>query len=155
MIEDFDPAKMMLLRDEGDSRYPYDCGTGNRVYADSGSVTIGIGHNLDTRPISDAVRDLLFAEDWAIARETCVSLYPAYMKLSQPRRLALLNMAFNLGERRLSKFKLMNQAINDGLWHDAATEARNSLWFHQVKGRAERIAWMIEHDAIHAEYLQQ
>jgi Phage lysozyme. len=152
VIDDFEIAKSMLIRDEGDQRHVYECGTGLRVYAEQGYLTIGIGHNLDARPLSDAVRDLLFSEDWAIALSACQSLYPHYSRFSQARRLALLNMAFNLGERRLGKFTKMNEAINSERWEDAAKEAADSLWFYQVKGRAVRICQMLKEDVIPGEY---
>lgn len=154
MIEDFDLAKRMLVIDEGDEEYVYDCGSGGRVYAEDGSLTIGIGHNLETRPLSRAVRDLLFSEDWAIALDICKNLYPKYSSFTQPRRLAFLDMAFNLGVKRLAAFKRMNEAVNTENWATAAREARESIWFHQVPHRAARLAWMIEKDQIHKDYLE-
>lgn len=155
MIEDFELAKLMLIRDEGDPRYAYDDQTGMRVYAEKGKLTIGIGYNLDDNPLSDAVVDLLFSEMWARSLAICNDLYPNYSRFSQPRRLALLNMAYNLGEKRLKKFARMNTAINCDKWEEAAKEAADSLWFFQVKGRAKRICTMLKDDTIPGEYLGQ
>lgn len=145
---------MMLIVDEDDRRYPYDCGTGQRLYGDIGQITIGIGHNLNGRPLSDAVTALLFSEDWAIALDTCHGLFPAYKTFTQARRLALLNMAFNLGERVLGHFRLMIAAVNNHDWKEAARAAENSLWFGQVKSRGERVVSMLRDDIIPPEYFQ-
>ena len=67
-------------------------------------------------------------------------LIPNYQKLSEERKAVVINMAFNLGETRLSQFKQTLTAINEGRYADAATGMRNSLWYKQVGARAERLA---------------
>lgn len=153
MIDDYDLIKKMLLHEEGDKRYPYDCGSGQRIWANFGHPTIGIGHNLDARPLSDAVVALLLSEDWAITLEYCRELFPHYSNFSQARRLALFNMAFNLGPKKLAEFRDMVEAVNNGRWQEAAEEAKSSFWYHQVRRRAEKVCMMLKDDKIPEEYL--
>ena len=56
----------------------------------------------------------------------------------------LVNMMFNMGRPRLSKFMKMNAALEGGLWKRAAAEGRDSLWYRQVRKRAERLMTRLE-----------
>ena len=56
----------------------------------------------------------------------------------------LVNMMFNMGRTRLSKFKNMNSAILEGDWTRAAVEGRDSRWHQQVTNRAERLMVRLE-----------
>lgn len=152
MITDFEIAKKMLIFEEADKRFIYDDATGQRVFAEEGNLTCGIGHNLDSKPLSDAVVDLLFNEDWCMALETCHDLFPTYNLLSQARRLALMNMAFNMGSHSLSSFKKMAEAVTDLNFERAAQEILDSLWALQVPNRAARVAKMLKENSIPAEY---
>lgn len=153
MIMDFELAKSMLTFEEGDKRFIYDDVTGQRVYAGEGILTGGIGHNFESRPMSDAVVNIIFNEDWSIALETCQTIFRNYMTLSQARQLALLNMAFNLGEYHLVTFKKMTEAILALDFDKASDEILNSLWATQLKSRATRVAHMLKTDQIPIEYL--
>ena len=59
--------------------------------------------------------------------------------INDVRAEALTNMAFNLGKTKLLKFRKMNAAIRVNDWYEAASQAANSAWFHQVGKRAIRI----------------
>lgn len=63
--------------------------------------------------------------------------FPWFGKLNNPRKQAILNMLFNLGLTRFSKFKKMIACIeaSDAV---AAREMLDSKWAKQVKGRAVR-----------------
>ena len=56
----------------------------------------------------------------------------------------LLNMSFNLGEKRLLGFKKMWAAIEIEDWATAAVEMEDSKWFKQVKNRAVRLVGRME-----------
>ena len=56
----------------------------------------------------------------------------------------LVNMMFNLGRPRLSKFKKMNGHLEMGDWKNAAVEGRDSRWYRQVGNRAERLMTRLE-----------
>ncbi|MEM7257510.1 MAG: hypothetical protein AAF404_08995 [Pseudomonadota bacterium] len=55
-----------------------------------------------------------------------------------------LNMAYNMGRSRLSEFKRMIAAAKDHDWATAATEAKDSRWYGQVKSRAVRLVTRLE-----------
>jgi len=48
-------------------------------------------------------------------------------------------MAFQLGQRGLSKFKNMNSAIERKEWVEAAVEMMDSRWAGQTPNRATRL----------------
>ena len=55
----------------------------------------------------------------------------------------LVNMAFNLGRGRLSKFKKLITAVNEGNWQKAADEMVDSRWYNQVGNRSIELEnWM-------------
>ena len=56
----------------------------------------------------------------------------------------LVNMMFNMGRPRLSKFKKMNAALKKEDWKEAAKEGRDSRWYNQVTKRAERLMTRLE-----------
>jgi lysozyme len=129
--------RAQLRRDEGDRERPY---------RDSvGVLTIGVGHNLE-RGLSQAIRDAIFEEDLAEARRVCGRLIPRWLALSEPRQGAFLNMAFNLGEDRLSKFKRMLEAVARDDWDRVAEEMLASHWAQQVGDRAIRLARQMRND---------
>ena len=56
----------------------------------------------------------------------------------------LVNMLFNLGRPRLTKFKNFNKQILAHEWAAAAPEGRDSIWYRQVGNRAERLMDRLE-----------
>ena len=68
----------------------------------------------------------------------CWSSFPSEVKE------ILVNMMFNLGRPRLSKFKKMNGHLEMGDWKNAAVEGRDSRWYRQVGNRAERLMTRLE-----------
>ncbi len=70
--------------------------------------------------------------------------YPWYVHLDDVRKIALLDMAFNLGMEGLAEFKNMLMAIEHGAYQKASCHALNSKWADQVGKRAEDVAHMIE-----------
>lgn len=127
-----------LIRDEGSKNFPY---------ADSeGILTIGVGRNLEDRGLSDSEIAILLGNDLVWVSADLDRNIPWWRELSSDRQRALANMCFNLGWPRLSNFKLMLGALEAGNWHEAADQALNSIWAHQVGERAERVAVLIKGD---------
>lgn len=149
---EFELIKKMLIRDEAVRFYPYDDATGDPVDAPVGKITIGIGHNLQDTPIPESVIDILFQYDLDAALETCRSIFSGFDIFPTPRKLALVNMAYNLGFNKLRGFHLMIEAINDGDWLAGAREAQRSQWFFQVKDRGHRVVKMMQTNEIPQEY---
>lgn len=134
-----DKAKKMLLVDEGLRLKPYRC--------TAGRLTVGYGHNLDDLGISQAVADLMLQEDLQVAEKACRRIFgDLYDSWGENRRLGWINLAFNLGYVRLMQFRNTLRAARIEDWEEVEKGLRASLWFKQVKGRAERVIGMICHE---------
>jgi GH24 family phage-related lysozyme (muramidase) len=68
-----------------------------------------------------------------------------YQPINDNRQGALVNMIFNLGKQGVINFHHMIAAIKIDNWKEAAEQAKDSLWYRQLKnsgdppGRANRI----------------
>lgn len=118
---------------------------GNRPkpYKDTvGKLTIGIGRNLDDVGLSPNEIEFMARNDIERAAGILDRIISEWRTFTEPRQQALINMAFNLGNR-LAGFDQMLSALRMHDWEQAAHEAENSLWAKQVGDRAKRIARMI------------
>ena len=127
-----------------------DEGCVNEIYiCPAGHPTFGIGHMItkkdpeDGKPVGTAVSDErvqeAFEADITITLEDCKKLYEDFDELPEEVQLIIANMLFNMGLPRLSKFRGMKAAVDDRDWHRAADEMVDSLWYNQVKTRADRL----------------
>ena len=99
-----------------------------------------IGTDISPERVADA-----FDHDLDIAISECETLYgAAWFYLPEEVQEILVNMLFNMGRPRLTKFKKMNSAIEAGDWKTAAVEGRDSRWYNQVGARAERLMSRLE-----------
>lgn len=128
-------AKRMLLFEEGREAHPYDCGTGQRIKAPVGFVTIGIGRNLDANPLSDNAIQFLFTEDLIRVMSEAQQVFTKsrFDSFGLHRQLAIIGMIFHLGIGGFLDFKKMIEHIKSGDWNGAITE----LWDSKM-GREER-----------------
>lgn len=133
--------RYQIAKDEG-VRY--------RTYTDTLNYpTGGIGHLLSDGeavkyPIGTAIPSVVveqwFNEDMITAIETVDKLVKNKgISVSDELHDILTNMAFNLGETRLRKFKCMWLALKDKKYDEAAKEMKDSLWFQQVGNRSKRL----------------
>ena len=111
-------------------------------YDHLGNPTIGVGHLL-TEPMSETTIGLMLLEDIKRAEVDLDAVLPKWREFQEARRLALLDMMFNLGKPRFCKFVNMIQAIKAGDWKEASNQAIRSKWRRQVGKRAVRIARML------------
>ena len=145
---DIDQLKETLKIDEG---VVYE------IYKDHlGYPTFGIGHLVlesDPEygqpigtPVSEERVEDCFRYDTDVAVRECVILYgePYFEDFPDEVQEILVNMMFNMGRPRLSKFKKMNAALKKEDWVEAAKEGRDSRWYHQVTKRAERLMSRLE-----------
>jgi lysozyme len=127
-----DKLRKDLIDDEGKRLKLYRCTAGKQ--------TIGIGHNIEDRGISEAVCELMFQEDVDVAERDALALFPGLYSYSDRRKAALINMSFQLGFERLKAFKKMRAAVNAGDWNAAAAEALDSAWAKQTQAsRVDRV----------------
>ena len=134
-----------------------DEGVEYEIYLDHlGYPTFGVGHLvLETDPehgqevgtaiSEDRVKEC-FEKDLDTAISECNALYEdgVFGDLPGEVQEILVNMMFNMGRTRLSKFKKMHAAILEADWKTAAKEGRDSLWYRQVTNRAERLMERLE-----------
>ena len=134
-----------------------DEGVVNEIYKDHlGYPTFGVGHlvlesdpehgqEVGT-PVSEERVKECFERDLDIAIGECELLYEdgVFGNLPDEVQQILVNMMFNMGRTRLSKFKKMHAAILEGDWKTAAVEGRDSRWHKQVTNRAERLMVRLE-----------
>ena len=134
-----------------------DEGVKYEVYEDHlGYKTFGVGH-LVTKddpewnvPVGTAVPEervwSAFEQDLETAIWECEVLYGSSCFHSWPGEVKeiLVNMMFNMGRPRLSQFVNFKTALEDKNWKKAAKEGRDSLWYNQVKNRAERLMARLE-----------
>ena len=134
-----------------------DEGVEYEIYKDHlGYPTFGVGHLvLETdpehgeevgTPISEDRVKECFEKDLDTAISECNALYEAGVFGDLPGEVQeiLVNMMFNMGRTRLSKFKKMHAAILEADWKTAAREGRDSLWYRQVTNRADRLMERLE-----------
>lgn len=117
---------------EGLRLKPYEC--------TAGKLTIGYGRNIEDVGISKAEAEQMLASDLEQSEKDARSLIPNFDDIGQARQDALIEMAFNLGRTRLSKFRKMIKAIKERKFIIAEMEALDSRWAKQVGKRAQRLA---------------
>lgn len=127
------------------------------IYKDHlGYPTFGVGHlvlesdpehgqEVGT-PVSEERVKECFEKDLDTAINECVVLYGARFIDEWPDEVQqiLVNMMFNMGRTRLSKFKNFKAALDAKDWKRAGVEGRDSLWYKQVTNRAERLMKRLE-----------
>ena len=135
------------------------------MYMLDGKPHIGIGHNIISRTLADETLDFLGIEDesdlmhatlndaqceFLLEKDLDIAIADArnvigedvFDKLASERQDVLIDMSFNLGRPRFSKFKKMIEAVQAGAFEKAADEildsnaARNPL----TKERYENLA---------------
>ena len=117
-----------------------------KIYLDSeGYKTFGVGHLIKSgdpefglpvgTPVSEERVLDAFREDLAVTIAECEKLFPEIGSYPDEVQCILVNMTFNLGRPRLSKFKKMIKAVEENDWNRAADEMMNSKWYRQVKTR--------------------
>jgi len=134
-----------------------DEGVEYKIYEDHlGYPTFGVGHLvLDSdpehgkpvgTPVSEERVRECFDRDLEIAIGECNTLYGEgeFGNFPDEVQQILVNMMFNMGRPRLSKFKNFNAALAAGDWKKAAVEGRDSIWYRQVTNRAERLMTRME-----------
>jgi lysozyme len=123
-----------------------------------GFNTIGAGHNCDANPLKepfatylkengeltvDMVK-LILGEDIEDAETDARKLFPDFNHYAENRQVAIVDLVFNMGLSRFSKFVRTIQAIRSQQWDLAAKGLRESKWFRQVGDRGPKIINLIK-----------
>lgn len=141
------------------------------VYLDSlGIPTIGIGCNLqDSRNkatisaiginpddlinghdcLSREQIDQIFDHQVQLCFEEIKELVPSFDQLNDMRKIVLIDMIFNLGKNRLSKFAKFRKAIAESDFARAGEEMCSSRWYKQVGIRGKRNVHIMVHGTLY------
>ena len=115
-------------------------GVGHLIIESDGEFGYNVGTKVSPERVAEA-----FQQDLDISINECRVLYgERFDCFPDEVQQILVNMMFNLGRPRLSKFKNMYSAVMDSAWKTAAVEGRDSLWYRQVGARAERLMTRLE-----------
>ena len=120
------------------------------IYMDSlGYKTLGVGHLCQPNDpeyswevgtsVSQEVVDMYYEDDFNKHYKEAIHVFGSqedFYKLPEKIQHVLVNMCFNLGGSRLSKFRNMLQACRDHDWDKMAAEMQDSRWFTQVGRRS-------------------
>lgn len=131
--------RVALTRDEGKVA---------KLYHDAkGLPTIGIGHNLAARGLTDDVIEMIFEDDLEDTERELMVAVPLYNTLTPARQGALLNMAFTMGVSGVMTFAHLLAALSIHDYAASAAAVRASVWAtSQAPERAARVATQLEED---------
>lgn len=107
-----------------------------------GFWTVGVGH-LMSRPLSQKAIMQILQDDIDEATHDCLHAFSWFAHLSETRQRVMIDMCFNLGLTKLSKFVKFLAAMASSDYDTAATEMLDSTWATQVGQRATTLATMI------------
>lgn len=110
-------------------------------------LTIGYGRNIDPVDglgLSEDEAQCLLTNDLKRVFYVMMDNFRWFIDLDHPRQIVLINMCFQLGFTRFSKFKHMLAAVERKDFKQAAAEMIDSVWFTQTPERAKRLARAME-----------
>ena len=135
-MNNWQQVKYLIKKHEGCSLTMYKC--------PSGKLTIGYGHNIEDRGISEEVAELLLEQDIIIAYKQVKNTIKCFESLTEARQYVLIDMCFNMGITKLMGFKKMLAALDKGDYKTAGKEMLDSKWAKQVKSRATYLACVMQ-----------
>jgi lysozyme len=129
-IDDYMKA---LELDEGFRGRPY--------YCPSDALSIMYGRNLDANPFTEEEGRFILGRDVRrIEAEMSAFFGPdLWNTIGDWRRVALVNMRYQLGRSGFRGFRKMISAVRAKDWKMAAAEAADSKWADQTVLRSERV----------------
>ena len=129
------------------------------VYEDSlGYLTFGVGHLIKDSddehglpvgtPVSQERVDDVYDYDFDKHVEETIHVFESkggedFYALPEDIQHVLINMTFNLGGTRFSKFNNMWSAVIEGDWNRMSVEMEDSRWFGQVGRRSKELQQLV------------
>jgi len=137
-----DVLRKEIEADEGCKYETYHCSEGH--------LTGGIGHlitewdeEIYAGPVGTSISEEQvqewFEKDVNTAIGDCKDIFNNFDELDDEIQHVLINMSFQLGKPRLSKFKRMIAAVHDEDYREMALQMEDSRWFKQTQNRAQRL----------------
>ena len=115
-------------------------GVGHLVIESDSEFGQALGTSISTERVWEA-----FEQDLDTSIDECEVLFGSkWHDFPGEVQEIVVNMMFNMGRPRLSKFKNFCAALDEGDWAKAAVEGRDSRWHKQVTNRAERLMVRLE-----------
>lgn len=111
----------------------------------AGKLTIGYGHNIEDNGLSKSACEFVLYDDIDEAQKNVCSIfgYEFFESLPVCKRVALVDMMFNLGMAKFLTFKRFIFAVETQNWENASREVINSRAYEQNKRRYKKIAEQI------------
>jgi len=125
----------MLIRHEGMELKPY--------YCPAGKLTIGVGRNIEDNGITESEALYLLRMDIRRCKNELREIFEDFDDLPKEIQNVLVDMIFNLGKSRFLKFKKMIAAVKHRDFKKMADEMESSVWYRQVKSRAEELVGIV------------
>jgi lysozyme len=124
-------------------------GKKNKPYEDTvGKTTIGIGRNLDDVGLSEDEIQYLWMNDIKRVEGDLDKHLSWWRGLDVIRQRVMIDLCFNMGigneQHGLRSFRNTLEAVRTGHYREAAAGLLSSKWAKQVKGRAIKLASMME-----------
>lgn len=129
------------------------------IYEDSlGYLTFGVGHLVKDddpehgqpvgTPVSQERVDEVYEHDFEKHVEETIHVFESkggedFYSLPEDIQHVLINMTFNLGGTRFSKFNNMWKGVIENDWEKMAVEMEDSRWFKQVGRRSVELQEMV------------
>ena len=127
------------------------------IYEDSlGYKTLGVGHLCKPKDpeygwavgtsVSQEVVDMYYKNDFVTHLAEAIHILgseESFYNLPEDIQHVLVNMCFNLGGTRLSKFKNMIKACRENDWKEMAVQMEDSKWYGQVGRRSKELQDMV------------
>jgi hypothetical protein len=118
----------------------------NRSEARSEIEALGLNYDMvrDGRQmLSDDQVNKLYRNDIGKSIAIARKFIDNFDELPTDAKTILVDMAFNLGETRLRKFKKMKIALEENNFKEASEQMKDSKWYGQVGERAKRLVEMM------------
>lgn len=127
------------------------------IYEDSlGYKTLGVGHLCQPEDpeydwavgtsVSQEVVDMYYENDFDKHYMEAIHVFGSHEdwdELPEVIQRVLVNMCFNLGGSRLSKFRNMLKACREHNWKEMAVQMEDSRWYGQVGRRSKELQKMV------------
>lgn len=134
----------------------FDEGFRDTIYRDTeGFLTIGIGFCLDRIRMPENVARFWLEEILADTLEHLEStddIFPIFEKLDTYRKMAIINMCYQMGVRGVHGFRNMWAALKKEDYDEAYREGKESSWYRQTPERAERVLQVLKTNDLNSVY---
>lgn len=122
---------------EGLKLFPYKC--------PAGKLTIGYGHNLQDNGLSKSACEYILYDDIDEAKRNLRTIFgnEFFESLNDSKKIALIDMMFNLGMVKFLTFKRFIFAVETQNWENASYEIIHSKAYEQNKKRYKKLSEQI------------